>query len=73
MVEKSPHPRVVQFIEDCAQAGLSPDEVVMKRAGINRAVWYRWKAGTFAPNMNNLDAIHAALKAAADERQQSAA
>jgi transcriptional regulator with XRE-family HTH domain len=51
-----------QDIEARAQReGLSiPD--LLKRAGINRATWWRWSTGRFQPRAETVDRIEAALK-----------
>ncbi len=60
MSEQPTDPRVLQFEQDCTDAGTTAEAMVCA-AGLHRSAWYRWKAGAVLPNMRNWDAAHSAL------------
>ena len=44
-----------------SKAGITiPD--LLKRAGVNRATWWRWSTGQFQPRAGTVERIEAALK-----------
>lgn len=61
MSEKITDPRMQQFAEACAEAGVTP-EAALQAAGLHRSVWFRWRSGEVSPTLRNWDAAHEALE-----------
>ena len=45
---------------EAAMAGVSVQELC-RRAGLNRATWQRWKAGTVGPTLANWQRVQAVI------------
>lgn len=59
-------PEMISRTEATARsAGVSVDNLC-KSAGISRATWQRWKAGTVSPTFRKWQQVETAVRAAAD-------